>query len=101
MNTAALQSIVAIAASIAAIIWGFHAAITRPLVKHIEFLREDTKLLRAELSEGVKTLRAEIVGLRGETYALREQLTQRLDRIETKLDNHGERITRLEEQRFR
>lgn len=90
MNPENIRTLLAIAASIASLLGGFYVAVTRPLLL---LLKSELKAVHIETGS-IQTQ------LTDKTTAIQTQLTDivtRLGRIETKLDDHGERITRLEE----
>lgn len=72
-----------------------YGVVTVPILRLIkaesELVEERLKLLRADL-------KTEMTELKGEMTAMEARLNERLA---DKLNNHGERITRLEERRFK
>lgn len=76
MNPQYWQAVAAVIAAYAALLGGVYAVMTRPLIAHLSSIQTS---IEARLDE----------------------IMRRLERIEKKLDDHSERITHLEERKFR
>jgi len=82
-NPQVWQAVAAVIAAFAALIGGLYAIVTRPLLNNQATMQT--------------SLQAQMTGMQTSIQAQLNDIVAHLTRIEAKLDNHEQRITRLEE----